>query len=238
MLMSYSFTMLFCIVLTFIMAPHTLLNAQYPDVHYGIKAGIHTSTIVGDDFALDHGVGNLRLSAPQSRLGFRGGAFVGVRASRTFIAQIEALYSTRGAKYSGLTTLINNSDTSMPNLDATLELAYLEIPILASYVFETYSETRYTLFIGPTPAFLLNNKITGELNNETSTDPTTLDSDLTELPTFELDAAIGAAIAFPLSSAKLLVEIRYTLALTKLNQSEDLLDSRNAVLSFQTGLEF
>jgi len=77
--------------------------------HFGIKGGVNFANVRDD--AADKNADN--------KIGFNLGALAHIHVSRHFAVQPEIVYSTQGAKYS----------------DDKLKLNYINIPVLAQYMF-------------------------------------------------------------------------------------------------------
>ena len=102
------------LVLTVTMVLATVsANAQKP-IKFGFKGGINSAKFVGDD------TGGL-----DGRTGIIGGLFANLKLAKGFSLQPELLYAQKGAK--GPMTV-----ESIP-VDATIQMDYIEIPVLLKY---------------------------------------------------------------------------------------------------------
>jgi hypothetical protein len=118
-----------------------LLSAKAQDVHFGIKAGMNASSLNASPANSDM----------QTKIGFNAGILAHIHGSNAqWAIQPEAYYSSEGAK-------------SKSNSDAKTELGFLNIPVLAQYMFDN----GFRIELGPQIGFLLNAK---SKVNDVSTD--------------------------------------------------------------------
>ena len=118
-----------------------LLSAKAQDVHFGIKAGMNASSLNASPANSDM----------QTKIGFNAGILAHIHGSNAqWAIQPEAYYSSEGAK--------NKS-----NSNAKTELGFLNIPVLAQYMFDN----GFRLEAGPQLNLLVSAK---SKNNNTSTD--------------------------------------------------------------------
>jgi len=116
------------------------INVKAQKVHFGIKAGMNASSL--------NYSGN---SDMQTKIGFNAGVLAHIHShSSQWAVQPELIYSAEGAK-------------SKANSDASLNLGYLNVPILVQYMFDN----GFRLEAGPQIGFLLNAK---SKDNNGSTD--------------------------------------------------------------------
>ena len=113
-------------------------NAQ--DVHFGLKAGANFSTINTEGTAATYA----------SRTGFHVGALAHIHLNKNWAIQPELVYSLQGGK------------SKLPaGGTQTINLSYLNVPILLQYMFEN----GFRLQTGPQLGFLLGaNYKTGDAN--------------------------------------------------------------------------
>ncbi|KIA99210.1 hypothetical protein OA93_06155 [Flavobacterium sp. KMS] len=107
-------------------------NAQ--EVKFGVKGGINLSTLTGD------------VEDASSKVGFQVGGFAEIKLTEKFSVQPEVLYSLQGAKSEG-------SEFGYTS-KSTLNLSYLNIPVMAKY----YVAEKFSLEAGPQIGFLLSAK--------------------------------------------------------------------------------
>ena len=115
--------------------------AQNQKVKLGVKAGLNISSLTFDE-------SELRSS---SKMGFTAGLMVEVPIAKNFSLQPELLYSQQGTK-----TSFFDQDVTNSNFKGTIELNYLNIPLMLKY----YVVKGLSLQAGPQIGLLLkaNNK--------------------------------------------------------------------------------
>lgn len=118
------------------------VNAQ--EVKFGVKGGMNLSALGSDmkEF-LDEYEG----LSQKTRIGFHIGAFVDVEMTENFYIQPGLFYSSKGVKAK------DNGDK------LTMNLNYLEIPILASYRIAVSDNMKWHINAGPYVAYGLGGKI-------------------------------------------------------------------------------
>jgi len=168
-------------------------NAQIP-IKFGIKGGLNSSTVIGDD-----------ADGYESRSGFVGGMFARLSLGGPVGIQAELLLATKGAK----TTFIDEA-TSL-SVDKTLKADYFEVPVLLKYSFKGQGPAGLNLYGGPVFAFVRSSKteisttvlgldVGGDLDNynEKSTD---------------LGFAVGVGVDLSLARSVMALDVRYTVGL-------------------------
>lgn len=94
------------------------IMAQNQKVKLGIKAGLNISSLTFDESELNS----------SSKTGFTAGLMVDVPIAKNFSLQSELLYSQQGAK-----TSFFDQDVTNSNYKGTIELNYLNIPLMLKY---------------------------------------------------------------------------------------------------------
>ncbi|WP_291145937.1 porin family protein [Flavobacterium sp. UBA7680] len=92
--------------------------AQDQKVKVGLKAGLNISTLTCDESELNS----------SSKTGFTAGAMVEIPLTKRFSLQPELLYSQQGTKHS-----FSDKDVINSNYNGTIELNYLNIPVMLKY---------------------------------------------------------------------------------------------------------
>jgi len=119
---------------TLIIAASLLLFGGYSSkaqVHFGIKAGMNASSLNYE--------GNTDM---QSKIGFNAGVLAHIHSNNSqWALQPELYYSAEGAKYKS-------------NSDESLNLGYLNLPVLVQYMFDN----GFRIEAGPQVGFLLSAK--------------------------------------------------------------------------------
>lgn len=115
--------------------------AQNQKVKIGVKAGLNISSLAFDENEMNS----------SSRTGFTAGVMVEIPLAKNFSFQPELLYSQQGGKTSFFDSEVTNS-----NYKGTLELNYLNIPLMLKY----YVAKGLSVQAGPQIGILLkaNNK--------------------------------------------------------------------------------
>jgi hypothetical protein len=109
-----------------------LLSAKAQEAHFGIKAGMNASSLNSSPANSDM----------QTKIGFNAGILAHIHGRNAqWAIQPEAYYSSEGAK-------------SKSNSDSKLDLGFLNVPILAQYMFDN----GFRIEAGPQVGFLLNAK--------------------------------------------------------------------------------
>jgi hypothetical protein len=196
----------------------TPLQAQ--DIALGFKGGINIAK-------QDLNVSGLTLNL-DSRTGFVGGAFATIGLGTTLFLQPEALYSSKGFK-------IDVSEIIDGDVEASVKLDYLEIPVLIGARFDIAdSPLRPSIYAGPSIGFKLSCNASGSVEGVTETDDC---GDDFESVDFGLD--FGASLAFELSSFDLILDGRYALGLTNAAKDATGDDSlKNRAWQFMVGFGF
>jgi hypothetical protein len=116
------------------------ISVQAQKVHFGVKGGMNASSL--------NYTGNTDM---QTKIGFNAGVLAHIHSSNAqWAVQPELYYSSEGAK-------------SKSNSDASLNLGYLNVPVLAQYMFDN----GFRIEAGPQIGFLLSAK---NKTNSSSTD--------------------------------------------------------------------
>jgi len=109
-----------------------LLNAKAQEVHFGVKAGMNASSLNSSPANADM----------QSKIGFNAGILAHIHGPNAqWALQPEVYYSSEGAK-------------SKSNSDAKLDLGFVNVPVLAQYMFDN----GFRIEAGPQVGFLLSAK--------------------------------------------------------------------------------
>lgn len=114
-------------------------NAQ--DVKFGAKAGLNISNVSGED-----------VENNDARTSFHIGAVAEIEISDKFSIQPELVYSAQGAK------------SSDGDIDVTLSLDYLNIPVMAKF----YVAEGFSLEAGPQVGFLMSAKAKAEFMGDSA----------------------------------------------------------------------
>jgi len=135
-----------------------------------------------------------------SLTGFVGGGFVDIPMSPTLSIQPEVFYSQKGAKYEELGT------------DVSIKLDYIDIPVLLKFTMAGESARPYFLF-GPSIGFSASSKVSA--NGQSM--------DLDGVASTDFGLVFGIGVNFQ----KFLIEGRYGLGLSDINDDETVTQSNN-----------
>ena len=158
-----------------------LSNVKAQDVHFGIKAGLNASSLNYNNN-----------SDMQSKIGFNAGILAHIHtSSKMWAIQPELYYSSEGAK-------------SKSNSNKSLNLGYLNLPVLIQYMFDN----GFRLEAGPQVGFLMNAK--SKVGN-TSTDI----KDNMQSAVFSIPVGVGY-----LTTGGLGFDARYNFGISNINKSD------------------
>lgn len=174
-----------------LVASSAFLMATAQSVHFGVKAGVNIASLKvenGDDF--------------DTKASFNAGGLAHIHVTQHFAIQPELLFSGQGGSY------------KVGNNTGHINLTYLNIPVLAQYMFGD----GFRLETGPQVGFLLGakskvNKVTVDVKDSYKTS--------------DVSWAFGAGYV---SDMGLGVDIRYNLGLTNINDASNT-DVQNRVFS-------
>ena len=186
---------------------------------FGIRAGLNVADVSDIDFER---VADFEIDE-QPRLGFVGGVFVELPLTPTFSVRPEVLYSQKGAR----AVAADGADDD----DVSLDLDYIEVPVLARLGVPASPTLEVALLAGPSIGFRLNDNLDdiddfGEDDAVTSTD-------------------YAAVVGGEIGSGPFFVDLRYTLGLGDLG--DDFADEigvdtdsspRNGVFSVTASYKF
>ena len=171
-------------------------TAAAQDRQFGLKAGLSAATMSVES-AVD-GEYNKR------RIGVIGGGFGVFSLAPGVGLQVEALFTQKGAKLE-----IEEEE----NIDITLELDYLDIPVLARVNLPGSGSTRFHVFAGPSLGYRMGakNKI-----SDTTFDLAqgAIDNIENEIERFDLGLVAGAGADI---GRRLVVDARYSWGLRTVN---------------------
>jgi Outer membrane protein beta-barrel domain len=184
----------------------------------GVKGGVNLATIPEFGSA----VGETDLDTAM-RTALAIGGFVAFAAGDRFDIQPEVFYVQKGIRFEG-------SAGPFPGGDATIKLAYIEIPVLAVYRFASDRSRTGYLLAGPAVAF----------NTSARIDAAGIDDDLEAADDEVKDTEVSLIFGGGYSFGRLLVEARWTEGLTAVNDASVLVedDVRNRAFTILFGVRF
>ena len=159
-------------------------TAQAQTTSFGLKAGITDANMKFSGSGV-----NISLT---SKIGFYAGAFADIGVSENFSVQPELFYSALGAKQKG-----TDGDP-----DATLNLGYINLPVLAKY-----KKDGFSAFLGPQIGYLLSAKSKSGGSSEDDKD---------QFKSTEISGVIG--VGYTLTSG-LGFDARYQLGLSDISKN-------------------
>jgi len=165
---------------------------------YGFRIGASVGTLSGT-FASG--------SEPVSTTGLVAGSFVRYALRNDFGVQVEALYSQKGARFGAVT------DEGTP-FERTLQLTYLEVPLLVTFAPLPHAPLRPLLYAGGAIGFEIGEQIRERLDDFSQTQG----SDDLVSPDFGL--MLRADVQLPLGTLDALLGVRYTLGLRDLSRPD------------------
>jgi hypothetical protein len=168
-------------------------NAQ---IQFGIKAGANFSTFTGDG-----------VDGAKTKIGFHGGAFVGVPLFSTFSLQPELVYSDQGYK------------VKEDEFSGKLNAEYLNIPVLFKY----NNPSGFFAQTGPQLGFLLSAKAKADGESTDLKD---------QFKSTDFSWAVG--IGYLIKSVNVGIDARYNIGLSNVAKSSGDGSAKNSV--FQVGL--
>jgi len=160
-------------------------------VTVGLKGGLSVAGITGDE-----------TDGWDNRNGICGGGFLFIPLSDYFGLQAELLYVSKGAEH--------EENWEGASLKTTLELAYLEIPVLARLTIPTGVSLTPSIFAGP----VLGLKVQGDQKAEYRGRSTSTEID--GLKSTDFGLALGGGLDVDTGYGKALIDLRYEFGLTEI----------------------
>ncbi|MFN3596138.1 MAG: porin family protein [Rubricoccaceae bacterium] len=172
-------TLLFAAALAFAAAPAAQAQATI-----GLKGGLNTSWFSGNDS-----------DNTDPRLGAQAGLMARFNVNPAFALQAEALYSQKG--------ITAESNTPFGNIDGTVALDYLEIPVLARVSVPASPLLDVGIAAGPSIGIPVRTRASLASGAGSTTS--------------DIDARtdVGVAVGLDIGSGPFAVDARYTLGLTR-----------------------
>lgn len=195
------------VVVLFLLLPARPVYAQEL-VTAGPKAGLNLSSLAGKD-------ADNATVAPR----FVGGIFLSVKPSRRLGLQAEVNYSQKGAKLrTGILTTTQ------------LQLAYLEVPVLARFVFAGRAARRALPYLSTGPSF----NVLLSARNPSLREPVVTP----QYQRFDFGWSAGGGLEIDLKNKWWIIDLRYTHGLLPLANRANPPAVRNAVLTLSMALGF
>lgn len=185
-----------------------------------LRMGVTGSTLTGDtdtDFSAV-----TRLS---------GGGSVSYLYPGGFFLEPGLHYVVKGANADGDIEGIPGASAAVP-VEATFDLAYLEVPLFFGYVFQRRGSIHPKVFAGPVMAFNLDSSVTYRAK---SGGPEFTDSD-DSVEDRDLGIGAGVGVEWEIGGERLLLGVQSTFGLSNARTAEPELHNRS--LGFFTGIVF
>lgn len=163
----------------------TLTQAQ---TRFGFKGGVNLANVTGD------------MEGTKMKISFHAGAIAKISVSDIFSIQPELVYSNQGAK--------------IEELDATLNLGYLNLPILAQA-----NISGFVLETGPQFGYLMSAKVKADGQSGDIKD---------DLNAIDLGWAVG--VGYQMSGSGLGISARYNIGLSSINKTDTEGKAKNSVI--------
>jgi hypothetical protein len=192
-------------------------SAAHAQIVFGVKGGVSLSHVNADLFDTDN------------RTGFVGGVYGAFDLSPMFGLQPELLYVRKGAKL--FSTDVTIGGTTFGSVGSTLDVDYLEIPVLLRLSAPSPGPVDLRLLAGPVAAFKVDEKL-----STTGLIGLSLDSD--QVKTSDFGLAVGGAAAIQNGDLKVVAEGRYTFGFSDISDLPFGGDVKNGAFYATLGLEF
>lgn len=181
----------------------------------GPKVGVNFARIGGDDVNEDE---------INSLFGGQFGAVGQLRFNESFAIQPELLFFQKGYRAE---FLILGEEFSFRQT-----LNYIEVPIMAKFMFFAQEGGQVYGLFGPSLGFGLNGKFGLNDSDETFT------FEEVNFSKIDLSLTIGAGVQIPTGPGKLFLDVRYLLGLNTIDNEEPKLDIKNRGLGIGLGFLF
>lgn len=192
--------------------------AQAQTRQVGIKAGVNAASLAVEG-ADDDGEYNER------KIGWLAGGFAVLPVTGPLAVQLEALFSQKGAQLS----------VDEPNLVFSLELDYLDFPILARFDAPATATTRLHVFAGPSLGYRMGARRKASSNQFDFAQGEIVNVE-EDIKRFDLGLVAGAGADI---GRRLVVDARYSWGLRNVNKDETAGSGMtHRVLSIMAGVRF
>jgi hypothetical protein len=206
----------FGIILTLAIATGAVSWA-HANMAFGLKGGVSLSHVNAD------------LLDTSNRTGFVGGVYGAFDLSPNLGVQPELLFVRKGAKL--FSTNVTIGGFTFGRVGSTLDVDYLEVPVLLRFSLPTPESVKARLLAGPVASFKLNEQL-----STTGLIGVNLDTDLVKTSDFGI--AVGGAVAIRNGSLDVVGEGRYTFGLQNVSDLPFGGDVKNGAFYAMLGLEF
>ena len=204
-----------CAVMVIVVVGASSAVAQERQI--GLKAGMNVASVAVDGDDPD--------GYNESNIGFLAGGFGVWPIGGPTAIQVEALFSQKGAKLS----------ESVDDLEASLELDYLDIPVLLRVDGPVFGSSRLHFFGGPSVSFrtAARSKVT---NTGFEFDEGSIDDIEDDIEPFDYGIVAGAGVDI---GRRIVIDARYSWGLATINKdTSDGIEIKNRVFSIMAGVRF
>ncbi len=208
----------------------------------GIKAGMNITSIDAsgtpvyefpmlDDEPMEYN------TSKKSKLGAVFGAYITYSFTQMFAIQPEILFSMNGVKYESTSESVHEFFGPVTfDSEELVELSYLQIPILAKVTFGS-GYYKPNLFAGPALGIMLGTaKQDGMLDLQAGLGSlySEWDRDLDDTKSTDFGLVLGGGLSTPTG----IIDIRYTLGMSKVYEGEIYDEFKNTAISIMVGYAF
>lgn len=204
------------VILTLALLPGVVTPAR-AEMAFGVKGGVSLSHVNADLFDTSN------------RTGFVGGVYGVFGLSPSLGIQPELLYVRKGAKL--FSTDVTIGGITFGSVGTTLDVDYVEVPVLLRLSLPTAGPVGARLLAGPVASFKVNEKL-----STTGLVDVSLDTD--QVKTSDFGFAVGGAVSFGSGSMDVVAEGRYTFGLANISDLPFGGDVKNGAIYAMLGLEF
>jgi len=197
----------------------------------GVRAGVNLAKFGGDDADVFSGGGQLGQNVDLEegrRTGYAVGGFLLVDLAGPLAIQPELMYIQKGYTADFSVTALGQTISG----SSTVELSYLEVPVLAKFQIPMAGPFSPTIFAGPTVAYNLSAEQVTEAGGQSDSE------DISDsLSGTEVGAQFGVGADFGLGAGTLSIDARYGYGLSSLPDSGDA-SVKNRGIMLTAGLTF
>lgn len=171
------------------------------------------------------------LLGEESRSGVTAGGGFWWRFDRAIALGLDVRYTQKGSVGKVDTRFSEDATTPGFILDATVELNYIEVPLLLAGVLDIGARSTIRGYFGPSANFLVGSTVKGTLNSSH------FESYIGDgLKGVDWAGVVGASYAYQLASGAVVFDARWTISLRSVEDSPDLdADVRNNTFAFALG---
>ena len=183
----------------------------------GLKAGVNVASLVFDEADSD--------SYNDRRIGFAAGGFGVWPIGGPMAIQVEALFSQKGA----------NLSEDLDDFKASLELDYLDIPVLLRFQGPVFGSSRLHFFGGPSVSFrtAARNKAT---NTASQYDQGEIQNIEDDIEPFDFGIVAGGGVDI---GRYIVIDARYSWGLSTINKdTSEGVEIKNRLFSIMGGVRF